>query len=260
MIDETRPILRIVMSCLTFRRNRGGALFGVLPHLAGAATVAVTVAACSSWSSLTGGPAPEPAATTAPASDGSFASRVKSFFSGGAGSAGSSAPSFTTGAAASSDIECPGVQYRQGAATWTVNGPAAENSALSVKYQGSFLQAARECIVAGGNLTIKVGVQGRIVVGPAGSPGTLNVPVRYALVREGLQPQTLWTKLFMVPVSIQSGQSNLPWIHVEEEMMIPRPSAEDLERYVIYVGFDPDGATSSSKPKPAAKPKTARAR
>jgi hypothetical protein len=47
---------------------------------------------------------------------------------------------------------------------------------------------------------------------------------------------------------------------VEEEMTIPRPSDEDLERYVIYVGFDPDGATSSSKPKPAPKPKTARAR
>lgn len=259
MVNETSPLLRIAISSLAFRRSRGGALCRVLPPLAGAATVAVTVAACSSWSSLTGGPAPEPAATAAPASNGSFASRVKSFFSGDSGKLSPSAPSSTTGAA-SPDIDCPDVQYRQGAATWTVNGPAAENSALSVKYQGSFLQTARECIVTGGNLTIKVGVQGRIVVGPAGSPGTLNVPVRYALVREGLQAQTLWTKLFMVPVSIQPGQSNLPWIHVEEEMMIPRPSAEDLERYVIYVGFDPDGAASSSKPKPAAKPKTARAR
>jgi hypothetical protein len=255
MVNDTNREPRTAI----FRRDRGGALYRVLPPLAGAATVAVTVAACSSWSSLTGGPAPEPAATTAPAQDGSFSSRVKSFFSGDSGKLSSAAPSSTTGAAASSDIECPGVQYRQGAATWTVNGPAVENSALSVKYQGSFLQAARECIVTGGNLTIKVGVQGRIVVGPAGSPGTLNVPLRYALVREGLQPQTLWTKLFMVPVSIQPGQPNLPWIHVEEEMMIPRPTDEDLDRYVIYIGFDPDGATSS-KPKPAPKPKTARAR
>jgi hypothetical protein len=140
-----------------------------------------------------------------------------------------------------------------------VNGPATENSALAVKYQVSFLQAARECIAAGPNVTFKVGVQGRIVLGPAGGPGTLNVPLRYALVREGLEPKTLWTKLFMVPVSIQPGQLNLPWVHVEEEMTVPRPSEQEQEALVIYIGFDPDGA--SAKPaKSAAKPKTARAR
>jgi hypothetical protein len=259
MIDVTNPTPRTAASDAVLPRKRGRALRRVLPLLASAATVAVTVAACSSWSGLTGGAAPEPAATTAPASsDGSFTSRVKSFFSGDSGKLSSPASSSTTGAAPAV-IDCPGVEYRQGAATWAVNGPATENSALSVKYQVSFLQTARECIATGGNVTIKVGVQGRIVVGPAGGPGTLNVPLRYALVREGLEPKTLWTKLFMVPVSIQPGQLNLPWLHVEEEMTVPRPSAQEQEALVIYIGFDPDGG-ASAKPKPAAKPKTARAR
>jgi len=139
-----------------------------------------------------------------------------------------------------------------------MTGSAAESSALSLRYQGSLLQTARECIVAGNNMTIKVGVQGRIVVGPAGGAGTVNVPLRYALVREGLQPQTLWTKLFMVPVTIPAGEPHLIWQHVEEEMTVPRPSTADLEGYVVYIGFDPEGA--KSKPPVAAKPKTARAR
>jgi hypothetical protein len=141
-----------------------------------------------------------------------------------------------------------------------VNGPAGENAALSLRYQASFLQTARECTVSGPNLTIKVGVQGRLVVGPAGSAGTVNVPLRYALVREGLEPKTLWTKMFLVPVSIPPGQLNLPWIHVEEEMTVPRPSDKDLESAIIYIGFDPDGA-ASARPKPAPKPpKPARTR
>jgi hypothetical protein len=218
-----------------------------LPLLAAAATVAVTVAACSSWSSMTGGAAPEPAATAPPASsDGSFTSRVKSLFSGDSGNLSSPA----------AEIVCPNVEYRQGAATWAVNGAATGNSALGVKYQVNFLQAARECIANGANVTFKVGVQGRVVLGPAGGPGTLNIPLRYALVREGLQPKTLWTRLFMVPVSIGPGQLNLPWIHVEEEMTVPRPSEREQEALVIYIGFDPDGA-GSAKPKPVAKPKTA---
>jgi hypothetical protein len=217
------------------------------PRLAGAAAVAATVAACSSFSSLSGGGAPAADTTPVP-SDRSFASRVKSFFSGDSGNLNSS----------SADINCPSVEYRQGATTWAVNGPSTENSALGLRYQASFLQTARECILSGDNVTIKVGVQGRIVVGPAGAPGTVNVPLRYALVRNGLQPKTLWTKLFMVPVTIPTGELNVSWLHIQEEMTAPRPSARELEAYVIYVGFDAGGATPP-RPKPAAKPKTARA-
>jgi hypothetical protein len=230
----------------------------VLRLAIGAATVAATVAACSSLGGPTGSSAPQATATPPASSDGSFTSRVKSFFTGDSGKLAAPAASTTTGAA-SPEIECPSVEYRQGAATWAVNGPAAESSALSLRYQGSIIQTARECILTGNNLTVKVGVQGRIIVGPAGSAGTINIPLRYALVREGLQPQTLWTKLFMVPVTIPPGDLNLTWFHVEEEMMVPRPPAQDLEGYVIYVGFDPDGATGA-KSKPAAKPKAARGR
>ena len=101
----------------------------------------------------------------------------------------------------------------------------------------------------------------RVIV--AGSDATdapepyLRAGAEVALVGEGLQPQTLWTKLFIVPVTIPPGDVNMTWLHVQEEMTVPRPSAQDAEAYVIYVGFDPEGATGA-KPKPAAKPKTAR--
>jgi hypothetical protein len=207
----------------------------------------MTVGACSTWS-LTGGtpstpPAPSADAAAAPA-DGSFTSRVKSLFSGNSASLKSAA-----------DVNCPPVEYRQGAATWAVNGPAAENSAMSLRYQASFTQTARECLVSDSTLTIKVGIQGRIVLGPAGSAGVINVPLRYALVREDLHPRTLWTRLFTVPVTVPADQLNVTWLHVQEEMTVPRPSPQELEAYVIYVGFDPEGG-----PKAAARPKTARAK
>jgi hypothetical protein len=225
-----------------------------------AATVAVTLAACSSFGGLTGDSAPAaPASTATPApasSNTSFTSRVKAFFSGDSGNLNSPAPQLAAGA---TEIECPGVEYRQGAATLAVNNPGAENTALSLRYQASFTQTARECILGGNNLIIKVGVQGRIVVGPAGAPGSINIPLRYALVRESTEPKTLWTKLFMVPVAIPQNQLNLPWLHIEEEMTVPRPSADEIETYVIYIGFDPEGG-GAARPKPAAKPRIARPR
>jgi len=118
-----------------------------------------------------------------------------------------------------------------------------EPNALSLRYQASFVRAARECIVKGKDVTIKVGVQGRVILGPAGGPGDLKIPLRYALVWEELgRTKMLWSKLYVVPVSIGDQQSNAEFKHVEDEMTVPIPKASELENYMIYIGFDPNGA------------------
>lgn len=246
-----------------------GSRRGAWRRAMGLAAVVAALTGCSSIASLTGGgdstppPAPTPAPTAstgaAPTSSSpSFTNRVRSFFSGDSSNLAAAAPA--AGAPAAPEINCPAVEFRQGAATLAVNAPGAENAALGLRYQASFVQVARECLVRGNDLTIKVGVQGRIVVGPAGGPGQVSIPLRYALVREGLQPRTLWTKLFMVPATIPDNQLNLPWLHIEEEMTVPLPSDTELDSYVVYIGFDPDGAAAQKPAKPPPKPKPARPR
>lgn len=58
----------------------------------------------------------------------------------------------------------------------------------------------------------------------------------------GIEPKTIWTKLYLVPVTLSTDQPSMPFTHVIEDMTVPMPSSEDLGRYVIYVGFDPRGA------------------
>jgi hypothetical protein len=200
---------------------------------------------------------PPPAATASAAPTTSFTGRVKQWFTGTPDQTLAAAPSPTQ---ASIEFDCPTVDYRQGAATLTINDPKAENPALSLKYQASFVKTARECDVRGDMVTMRVGVQGRVVVGPAGGPGTMTVPLRYALVREGLEPKTIWTKLFVLNVPVTSAQLNVPFSHIEEEMTVPIPPQNELNAYVIYIGFDPAGLTPAEKPKPAPKPKATRAK
>src|SRR5262245_29558274 len=112
----------------------------------GAAVVAATLTACSSFSGLSGDNSPSPTATAstrpapasttpAPASSNvSFASRVKSFFSGDSENLNSAPPQAAAGTPAA-DIECPSVEYRQGAATMAVNSPGNDNVALGLRYQ-----------------------------------------------------------------------------------------------------------------------------
>ena len=101
------------------------------------------------------------------------------------------------------DVNCPAVEVRRGAATLAV-GPTGERTAMTMKYQASFVRLARECSTVEGNMVMKVGVEGRIVLGPAGSPGQVSVPLRFAVVQEtpssGMRP--IATKFIMVPVDV----------------------------------------------------------
>jgi hypothetical protein len=71
--------------------------------------------------------------------------------------------------------------------------------------------------------------------------------VRLAVVKEGLDPKTIWTKFYMVPVVMPPGQPNVLFTHIEEDMSFPNPPGDDLDKYVIYVGFDPDSAAAEQK-------------
>jgi hypothetical protein len=174
--------------------------------------------------------------SSAPAAPRSFSERMSDTLFGGP------APTTATANKPDADIDCPVIDVRQGASTIVVHGKG-DPVATNVRYQGSIGQLARECAVAGATLNMKVGVQGRVILGPVGEQGTLDVPLRIALVQEGPNPKTIWTKLYKLPVAIPAGQTNVPFVHVEEALSVPKPSAADLESYVVYVGFDQQALT-----------------
>src|SRR5882672_664124 len=137
-------------------------------------------------------------------SDGSFGNRFSSFFS-------SATPGVTQAAsrtASAPDIDCPGVDIRTGASTLNMAAKTTQATAGDLRYQLSFGQTARECLVQGDSLTIKVGVQGRVILGPMGSPGQVDVPLRYAVVREGPEPKTIATKFKRIPIIVAPDQSH----------------------------------------------------
>jgi hypothetical protein len=189
--------------------------------------------------------------SAAPGADSSpsLSERFKNLFSN---STANSRQAATGGA---SDVYCPFIEIRQGASTLSV-GPTGENSAMTLKYQGSFVRAARECAVVGGEMVMKVGVQGRIIVGPAGGEGQLDVPLRIAVVQESTAgSKTIVTKLIRIPVSVPAGAPFTQFTHIEEGLAFPMPSAATLENYTVFIGFDPLAANAQDK-KPKPKPRS----
>jgi hypothetical protein len=155
----------------------------------------------------------------------------------------------STDAGAPAEIDCPGVDFRAGASTLSVTAPGTDAGPMSTRYQATIGETARECAALGGTMTMKVGVQGRILLGPAGGPGQLDVPLRMAVVREGAEPKTIWTKLYRFNVAIPPGQTAVPFTHVEQDVSFPMPRGAELEAYVVYVGFDPGAAPARPEPR-----------
>jgi len=156
------------------------------------------------------------------------------------------------------DYDCPDVKIRSGAATLMIGSKPGEGepSALDLRYQGSITRTARECHLNGNSLTMKVGVEGRIITGPAGGPGSVEVPVRIAVVHEGVSPKVVASKLGRENVTIVGNVDRVNFTHIEDDISFPLPSPiTDISQYVVYIGFDPQSAAPEPKKPPARKPK-----
>ena len=88
-----------------------------------------------------------------------------------------------------------------------------------------------------------------------GGPGKVEVPLRYAVVREGPQPKTVVTKFKRISVTVAPGQTHVQFIDIEEGLSFPMPSRSELDAYVVYVGFDEIGDKNEKK-QPAKKTAT----
>jgi hypothetical protein len=167
------------------------------------------------------------------------------------------------GVADASDIECPSVTVRTGASTLSIGSDvkAAEPGVLNLRYQGTIIRTARECNVTAGVVTMKVGVEGRVITGPAGGPGSIDVPLRIAVVHEGVTPKPIASRFARIPVTITGDIDRANFSHVESDITFPMPvPAGNIDSYIVYVGFDTMAAAPQKKApavrrKPAAKPK-----
>jgi hypothetical protein len=212
----------------------------------GSGTLGVPTTSAPATTAATAAPPP-----AAPPSSPSLKDKIANFF------AGASDKSPQPEANAQPDVDCPFIDIRQGASTLTIPPPPPDgsNEAMALRYQGSFVRAARECAVVSGQMVMKVGIQGRVIVGPAGGPGHVDVPLRMAVVdAPSSGTKVVTTKFVQIPVDV-TNDDGADFTHIEEGLTFPLPQpSSELGNYVVYIGFDQFSAPAA-KPAPATKPR-----
>ena len=179
----------------------------------------------------------------------SLTDRFKNLFGGGSSEQKpATAPEEATG---ESDLTCPPVTVRAGASTFKVGAPGKEAVGNDLRFQATISKMARECSVNGGVITARIGIQGRVIAGPAGAPSSVQVPIRVAVVQGGVSEKTIATKAYQTTVTMTEGGSE-PFTLVAVDLTYPAPAGAVGDTYIFYIGFDPQ-ALKPERPAPKKK-------
>jgi hypothetical protein len=187
-------------------------------------------------------------ALAAPASAQSITDRFRSLFGGSAEPPATAAPNvqMQQGPTEADGLTCPDVEIRFGASTYAVGLPGKPAVGSDLRYQASITRTARDCTVNNGQITARIGIQGRVIAGPAGSPPTVDIPIRVAVVHEAITPKTITTKAYQTSVSLGDA-NNVPFSLVAEDIVYPVPTGTSGDSYVFYIGFDPQALKPAAR-------------
>jgi hypothetical protein len=223
-----------------FRSGAGGGC-AVLARLAAGAAMLASLSACGSlglgWGSSDSEGNPQPSATR---------STLENIVMGGSAPAASTkeAPVQTRFPAAvdkgGNDFDCPVLDVAPNGASMRDFGGTAEGGAQSLRNQVSISNLARECKDAGASISMNLGVEGSVLLGPAGSPGTFTVPL---LFEARVKDKVVTTRRETLSVVIPPNESRAFFSTVLTDFSIPKDDDTD-----VYVGLSKSGGPALRPP------------
>lgn len=131
--------------------------------------------------------------------------------------------------------ECPPIKVRLGGEAMYYYGGGRVGDPKSLQYQGVIDETSRNCVVSNGQITVNMGVTGRVLLGPAGSQSTVNAPIRFAVERDG---QAIFSEKYTLAVPLTPPSQTAEFVKVVENVTIPYLGGESI---TIWVGFDTRG-------------------
>ncbi|MEP9397100.1 hypothetical protein [Mesorhizobium sp. KR2-14] len=126
---------------------------------------------------------------------------------------------------------CPRVTLREGTAYFNTYAKGGQDDPAKLVYQASISDVTRSCSRADGMLTLNVAAAGRVVPGPAGVPGSVNMPIRVAVVRGD---ELLYSKLHTVQVAMPDS-SAAQFVFNDPNVTFPIPTEASVQ---VFVGYD----------------------
>jgi hypothetical protein len=128
---------------------------------------------------------------------------------------------------------CPTLSLREGTAYFTKYAKGGDGDATKVVHQASISDTTRQCRISGSDVIMTVQASGRVVAGPEGGPGPVELPIR-VVVRNG--DSTVYSELTKTTVDLPAGDPTTQFLFTNSTVTFPANLAGTVK---VWVGFDP---------------------
>lgn len=158
--------------------------------------------------------------------------------SGSGGALGSATKSSKPSADETVDLRafCPKIKIRAGTETMRVYPKGVKKDDADAKkqlqFQATIQESVRECNYIANTLSMRVGIAGRVINGPTGGAGALELPIRIAVTRGD---DVLYSRLHKISSNMEPGGNLATFRFVDEAVNIDKPDKPNVQ---IFVGFD----------------------
>lgn len=146
-------------------------------------------------------------------------------------------------------LDCPEILVESGGSS--LREPAGAGAG-ELRHQLSLGDMARECRIQDGKISIKVGVEGAVILGPAGKPGSYFGALRI-LARRQKDEAILQSKTYRVGAVVPVGAARAEFRLVADPLVVPFASQHAASDYEILVGFEGAEARAPRERKRAAR-------
>jgi hypothetical protein len=117
-----------------------------------------------------------------------------------------------------------------------------DNSANRI-YQAAITDVTRSCNYNGGMLTMTVAAAGKVVPGPKARTGSVTLPIRVAVLRDG---EAIYSNLAKYPVQIADTSEAAQFLYSNANVTFEAPAKRNIQ---VFVGFDAGPVAGKSKKK-----------
>jgi hypothetical protein len=153
---------------------------------------------------------------------------------------------------------CPAVTLREGTAFFSTyakgakkprrdeddplaNPDAQPDNSANLIYQAAITDVTRSCNYRGGILTMNIAVAGKVVPGPMGKTGTVTLPIRIAVLRDG---EAIYSNLAKYPAQVTDTSEAAQFLYNNPNVTFDAPAKRNIQ---IFAGFDAGPEAGKSK-------------
>lgn len=136
---------------------------------------------------------------------------------------------------ASAATECPRFTVWPRDKMLTIYEAGRVGDGLAIIYRGEITKAARECAIAPGRVTMKYGFAGRVLLGPRGRPGAIDLPLKVHITDK--TRNIVSSENVQLSVTI-SPDNPVGFFSAVRNISFAVPTGVPPSEYRVYIAFD----------------------